>query len=145
MSIKKERKKKHGLSKTPFYKTWQNMKHRCFYPSDKKYKYYGGRGIIVCDKWLDFLNFKNDMYESYLKHKAIYETTTIERLNSNGNYCLENCCWETQEEQKKMNLPNKIDKKNMKVVTLMITDKQHNDIKALNVNMSAFIRQAIGY
>lgn len=91
--------KKHGLSKTPFYQVWTNMKSRCFYKKDKKYKYYGGKGITVCDEWLNFLNFRDDMYESYLKHKTKHHTTTIERINGNSNYCPSNCCFATREEQ----------------------------------------------
>ena len=75
------------------------MKARCFYSKDKKFKYYGGRGITVCDKWMDFLNFRNDMYDSYLEHKAKHTSTTIERKDNDGNYRKNNCCWITREEQ----------------------------------------------
>ena len=56
----------HGLSHTPLYSVWREMKYRCVNPNNKKYQYYGGRGIKVCDRWMlsngqGFINFMNDM------------------------------------------------------------------------------------
>ena len=93
------RKKKHGLSSTLFYHVWSSMKIRCFRLKNKNFPRYGGRGITVCDKWLSFLNFRDDMYADYLKHKAIHKTTTIDRINNDGNYCKRNCKWSTPKEQ----------------------------------------------
>jgi len=93
--------RKHGLAGTPFYSVWYNMKSRCFNENVKEFKFYGGRGITVCKRWLNFINFKDDMHISYLDHKAKHETTTIERKDNYKGYCPDNCCWATQEEQKK--------------------------------------------
>ena len=43
--------KRHGMTKTREYKLWANIKQRCYYPKDKKFQNYGGRGITVCDRW----------------------------------------------------------------------------------------------
>lgn len=81
----------------PFYNIYKGIIYRCTNPNDREYHNYGGRGIKVCDEWLnDFEKFKEDMYESYLAHKATHSYTSIERVNVNGNYCKENCIWADQ-------------------------------------------------
>lgn len=83
----------HKKSKTPEYQIWFGMKKRCVNPKSKSYKDYGGRGITVCDKWLKFEGFYEDMGERpSQKH-------SIERIDVNGNYELNNCKWATAIEQ----------------------------------------------
>lgn len=84
-----------------------SMKRRCKYPSQDGYKYYGGKGIIV--EWNKYIDFKNDMYDSFLEHMSIYgkRQTTIDRIDSDKNYCKTNCRWATwkqQAESKKLKL-----------------------------------------
>lgn len=99
--MKRGRKKTHGMKGTRFYRIWTSMKTRCYNKRHVYYKYYGGIGITVCDKWLSFEGFMEDMYESYKKHSKIYgeKNTSIDRINENEKYCKKNCEWSTQEKQ----------------------------------------------
>jgi hypothetical protein len=82
-----------------FYFTWKGIKNRCFNKNDKSYKYYGGKGI-KCE-WASLEDFARDMFDSYKDHLKEYghRNTTIERINSNKNYCKKNCKWATWVEQ----------------------------------------------
>lgn len=83
----------HGLTQTPEYEIWGSMIQRCTNSRSTEYENYGGRGIAVCDRWLDFTNFLEDMGERPTpKH-------SIDRVDVDGNYEPTNCRWATRLEQ----------------------------------------------
>jgi hypothetical protein len=88
-----EANKTHGLSKTRVYKIWAGMIQRCTNPNRVAFKYYGERGISVCDRWKDFLCFFEDMgHPPSDKH-------SLERMDNDKSYEPSNCKWATAEVQ----------------------------------------------
>lgn len=86
-----QRMTKHGLSGTRIYSIWKDMRKRCNNSNSSTYKYYGRKGIKVCDEWNDFMNFYNwSMKNGYA------DELTIDRVDSSGNYEPNNCRWITK-------------------------------------------------
>ena len=102
---------------------WYNMIKRCTDKSNKNYFRYGGRGISVCEDWKNFKMFKtwaiNNGYEKGL---------SLERKNVNENYCPENCCWITMQEQANNRRTNRIETYNG------VTDTVANLCRIFNKN-----------
>lgn len=72
------------------------MRQRCQNPNNKDYKYYGNRGVVVCDEWNEYVNFKNWALSNGYK-----ESLTLDRIDTYGNYCPENCRWISIQEQQR--------------------------------------------
>lgn len=90
IELLKRRSTKHGLAaggRNATYKSWSSMIQRCTNKNNPMYSYYGGRGISVCEKWLTFSGFFEDMGEKPGKDFS------IERTNVNLGYCKENAIW----------------------------------------------------
>ncbi len=84
---------KHGKIYTKKYKSWDHMKERCMNPNCKNYNDYGGRGITVCNEWLSFNNFDQDMSD------PPSNKYTLHRIKNHLGYYKENCVWATAKEQ----------------------------------------------
>lgn len=83
-----------GRRMSPEYAAWVNAKSRCFRPNDPGYANYGGRGITMSEDWKNsFAHFLADM------GKRPDTESSIGRINNDGNYCAENCRWETKVQQ----------------------------------------------
>ena len=98
----KNMRSKHGLRNTQIYRTWANIKTRCYNPNKDTFNYYGGRNVEMCQDWKeDFINFYNWSMEHGYK-----EGLTIDRINPSGNYEPNNCRWVTMKEQQNNKLNN---------------------------------------
>ncbi len=102
---RKDARIKHGMEGTRFYRIWGSMIQRVRNPKRKVYYLYGGRGIVVCEKWKNFKGFYEDMFDSYSKHIDSFgeRQTTLDRVDNNGNYEQSNCRWATLQEQRRNN------------------------------------------
>lgn len=94
---------KHGQSESREFATWTDMQTRCYNANTASYKYYGGRGIKICDRWLE--SFTNFLLDMGVKPSPAY---SIERNDVNGDYSPSNCRWATMKEQSRNKRNNRM-------------------------------------
>ena len=116
--------KTHGMTKSRIYQCWSDMMTRCRNSKDKHYKWYGARGIMICEKWLSFDGFYEDMQDGYA------DDLTLDRIDVDGNYEKSNCKWSTVQEQ----CDNR--RSNHYITYQGITDTLTNTCKRCNVSRS---------
>ena len=93
----------HGMSNTPEHQTWGSMLSRCHNPNHRAYKHYGGRGIFVCERW-------RKSFQSFLDDVGFRPTPqhSIDRIDNNAGYEIDNVRWATVEEQRNNKRNNRI-------------------------------------
>lgn len=92
----------HGYCGTPLYKTYVSMMYRCYCPSGGEYIHYGGRGIRVCERWMDIHKFMEDMMPTW------HEGMSLDRIDVNGNYEPSNCRWADDNTQQRNRRNNRL-------------------------------------
>ena len=91
--------KPHGLRYTRLYGTWKSIKQRCCNPNSKQYKGYGGRGIKLCQEWVNFKSFYDWAMDNGYDENAPKGKCTLDRIDNNGNYEPSNCRFVTEKVQ----------------------------------------------
>lgn len=124
------------------YRIWCCMKQRCYNKNLKAYKDYGGRGIQVCDEWIN--NYRK--FESWSLKNGYDDTLTIDRINNNGNYEPSNCRWVTREMQSKNKRNNVyVTYKGNKILLKDYAKKNNLNYKCLHSKYLRYKRKNIDY
>ena len=122
----RERVTTHGMTKTPLHNVWIALKDRCTNPNNQRFKYYGGKGVKVCEEWKhDFQKFYDFAIENGWK-----KGLTIDRMDNDGDYSPENCHFITNRKQQ-------LNKSNNNRVTIngeTLTIKEWCDKSGINRN-----------
>jgi hypothetical protein len=84
----------HGQYQSKTYKVWEGIKQRCLNPNSKGFHNWGGRGITICEEWMDFVNFFRDMGEQP-------EGYDIHRIDNNKGYYPDNCEWKERSKHRR--------------------------------------------
>lgn len=129
----------HGLSDkskntSPVYGVWSKMKNRCCWSGSSSYHRYGGRGISICDEWLnDFQAFHD-----WAMSSGYREGLQIDRIDNDGGYCPENCRWVTVAENSRNRSTSKLNAEKVKKIRAMINSGFPREDIANRFNVSKY-------
>jgi len=134
---------KHGESHSRLYQEWADMKQRCLNPNNASYHNYGGRGIRVCDEWLDASTFID-----WAKVNGYRDDLTIDRVDTNGNYEPSNCRFIPLSDQHENKRTNRIITLNGESDILINHCRKHNkNFNSIRYRLNAgwIPEEAFGY
>ena len=97
---------RHYSKNKRLYNVWRGMLTRCENPNSKSYKDYGARGISVCDEWHTFKNFLDWSISNGYDENAPFGMFTIDRIDTDKDYCPDNCQWVSYKQQARNNRHN---------------------------------------
>jgi hypothetical protein len=117
----------HGKTNTRLYQIWINMKSRCYNKNVPEYKYYGAKGVIICNDWFNSFN----VFYGWAINNGYDDNLTIDRIDVSGNYEPNNCKWVTEKAQCNNRTTNIYIEIDGEIKTL----KQWCEIKNINYNM----------
>ena len=120
------RPKTHGMAGTPLYDIWCTMKQRCYDSNFSAYPHYGARGIEVCDSWLNYPNFYQDV------SPRPSSNAQLDRIDNDGNYSLENCQWVTPAENSRKRSSSKLDWNKVREIRALYATGEFNQRELAN-------------
>lgn len=124
--ITTEKNRTHGKSHSRLYGIWRNMKDRCLNPNQTYFEHYGGRGIKICDEWLNSF----ESFHDWSMNNGYSDELTIDRIENSGNYEPDNCRWITMKKQSNNTRRNLVYTHNGQTRTL----SEWADIKGFSYN-----------
>ena len=131
--------RRYGLSHTRIYGIWWGMLSRCLDVKNTVYKYYGGRGITVCNEWI--LDFK--IFYDWAINNGYKEDLEIDRIDTNGHYEPQNCRWVTHSENLKNRRKFKRPKQQKKITYNGITKSMEEWAKELDITPQAIYKRLL--
>jgi hypothetical protein len=110
-----------GVYGSKLYKTWSRIKRRCYNPNHDTFKYYGGRGITLCDDWVN----SPQTFIDWAENSGYKEGLTIDRIDNSKEYSPSNCRWVSMSVQNHNTRQTKLDDEKVRFIRIALQNKTH--------------------